>query len=232
MPGKQRINAEERKQKIIDAAKPLFANYGFNGTSVRDIARAADVSNALLYKHFPSKEAMYEEILNYTDWLYPKILRNMNKLEPSTEILIFIFYAFFRLILFEVPGSGRNQKEHERLLFYSLLENIDYARKSLNKLYVTAEEVVRKSFLAAEKSGDIIKLGIDRRSRFWFIHHLAMGLNLCHISDEPAFDYDTTFENLMEDAVYFAIRGIGLTDKAIEKYYKPEKLKEMMKLLL
>jgi len=232
MATKTRIHAEERRQQIIDAAKPLFANNGFNGTSIRDIAKAADVSNALLYKHFPSKEAMYEEILKYTDWLFPKVLRAMERLEPSTEALIFIFYTIYRVILFDVSENSSTQRQHERLLFYSFLENIDYAQKHLNTLYKTAEDVIRKNFQAAEKSGDVVGLKIHRQNRFWFVHHLAMGINLCHVSETPAFDYEATLEELMEDALHFAIRGIGLTDAAIKKYYKPKKMKEKMKDLI
>ncbi|MBW1815043.1 MAG: helix-turn-helix transcriptional regulator [Deltaproteobacteria bacterium] len=51
-----RMKGVDRKQAIIEAARPLFAQNGFNGTSVRAIAKAAGVSEALLYKHFPSKE--------------------------------------------------------------------------------------------------------------------------------------------------------------------------------
>ncbi len=231
MSGKSRINAEERKRKIIDAAKPLFASNGFNGTSVRDIAKAADVSNALLYKHFPSKEAMYDEILSYSDWLYPKVLGKMTMLEPSTETLVFLIYALFRFILFEVPGGGPDQKKHERLLFYSLLEGNDYSRKALNKLYGAFEDIINKNFHAAEKKGDIEIKNINRKSRFWFAHHIAMALNLCHLSDTPAFDYDTSFEKLMEDAVCFALRGIGMSVNAIDRYFQPAMFKKRMELL-
>lgn len=231
MSPKSRINAEERRKKILDAAKPLFASKGFEGTSVRDIAKAADVSNALLYKHFPGKDAIYDEILNYTDWLYPKALGNMAKLEPSTETLVFLIYALFRFILFEVPGGGPDQKKHERLLFYSFLEGNDYSRKALNKLYGAFEDIINKNFHAAEKKGDIEMRKINEKSRFWFAHHLAMALNLCHLSDTPAFDYDTSFEKLMEDAVCFALRGIGMSVKAIDRYFKPAMLKKRMESL-
>ncbi|PKL38453.1 MAG: hypothetical protein CVV44_11240 [Spirochaetae bacterium HGW-Spirochaetae-1] len=228
MAEKTRINAEERRQRIIEAAKPLFADFGFNGTSIRDIAKAADVSNALLYKHFPSKEAMYEEILSYTDYIIPKLKRKLEELEPSTQTLVFLSFAFFRFILFEAQMVNQDQKRHERLLFYSLLENLNYARKTLRRIHDDFEKMIKDNFIAAEESGDIIKSENNVKNRFWFMHHLAMGVNLCHVSGEPAFNYDTSYRELVEDAVCFVLRGIGLTDRAIKKYYKPEKLEQQI----
>ena len=61
-----RLDSEERRKAIIDAALPLFARKGFAATTTKDLARAAGVSEPLLYRHFPSKEALYMEIQNFT----------------------------------------------------------------------------------------------------------------------------------------------------------------------
>ena len=58
-----RLDAEERRAAIIEAALPLFARKGFSGVLTKELAQAAGVSEALLYKHFPSKQAIYEGIL-------------------------------------------------------------------------------------------------------------------------------------------------------------------------
>ena len=60
---KPRLHAEERRVAIVEAAKPLFAQHGFAGTTTKQIARAAGVSEALVFQHFPSKAALYREIL-------------------------------------------------------------------------------------------------------------------------------------------------------------------------
>ena len=44
------------KARILDAALRLFAQNGLSATSIRDIAKAADLSNPALYKHFKTKE--------------------------------------------------------------------------------------------------------------------------------------------------------------------------------
>ena len=60
------MSAQGRKLAIVKAALPLFALKGFAKTTTKDLARAAKVSEPLLYKHFPSKEALYLEIQNFT----------------------------------------------------------------------------------------------------------------------------------------------------------------------
>ena len=61
---KKRLEAPERKASILVAAKSLFAQKGFHGVTVDEITAALDISPAILYRHFPSKEALYEEVLN------------------------------------------------------------------------------------------------------------------------------------------------------------------------
>ncbi len=59
----KRLTAEQRKATIISAATRLFAEGGLHGVSVDDIVKAVGVSPAVLYRHFSSKEALYEAVL-------------------------------------------------------------------------------------------------------------------------------------------------------------------------
>lgn len=229
MAGKVRMTSEERKAVIIGAAKALFAGKGFNGTSVRDIAGEAGVSEALLYRHFPSKEAMYREILTYTGRLSQVAMKGLRDLEPGAQTLAVLVYALFRIILFEAPAMGSEQKLHERLLFYSLLEDEGYAKTVFKGMFDSFHALIEDSVEAAIKSGDLVHLAIRKENRFWFVHHLAMALNLCHLSVKPAFPYTGTKDDLAEEAMLFALRGIGLTDAAVKKYFKPPMLKKSLK---
>ena len=60
----KRLKATERRASIIAVAKVLFADSGYHGVSVDDIAKRLGVSPAVLYQHFDSKEALYEAVLN------------------------------------------------------------------------------------------------------------------------------------------------------------------------
>jgi AcrR family transcriptional regulator len=60
---RQRLAKEERTRAIIEAAIGLFARRGFTGVTSREIASAAGVSEALVFKHFPHLRSLYEAIL-------------------------------------------------------------------------------------------------------------------------------------------------------------------------
>jgi TetR/AcrR family transcriptional regulator len=49
--------------RILDAAEALFAQRGFAGVSVREIAGQVGLNQASIYNHFPSKQALYEAVL-------------------------------------------------------------------------------------------------------------------------------------------------------------------------
>jgi len=53
------------RQRILQAAEPLFADLGFSGVSMRAIANAAGVHLGQLPYHFGTKEALYREIWEY-----------------------------------------------------------------------------------------------------------------------------------------------------------------------
>lgn len=55
-----RLSADERREQIINAARQVFEQSGFDGARTRDLAAAAGVNEALLYRHFGSKEELFE----------------------------------------------------------------------------------------------------------------------------------------------------------------------------
>lgn len=59
----KRLSAEERRATIITVAKRLFARTGFHGVSIDDIVSEVGVSPAILYRHFESKEELYQAVL-------------------------------------------------------------------------------------------------------------------------------------------------------------------------
>jgi AcrR family transcriptional regulator len=59
-----RLTAGDRRGRILAAATELFAEQGFHGTSTRDLARRAGVSEGLVFRHFPTKDALVRSILD------------------------------------------------------------------------------------------------------------------------------------------------------------------------
>jgi AcrR family transcriptional regulator len=63
---KKRLSQEERRNQIIEVAIALFAGKGFKGATTRAIAKAAGVSEAIIFRHFETKEDLYDAIITYT----------------------------------------------------------------------------------------------------------------------------------------------------------------------
>jgi AcrR family transcriptional regulator len=60
---RQRLTHEARHEMILSAARTVFAKHGFHGASTAEIARLADCSEPMLYKHFTSKQALFAAVL-------------------------------------------------------------------------------------------------------------------------------------------------------------------------
>src|SRR5260221_7589125 len=90
-----RLDNQGRRRGIVDAAVPLFARKGFAGTTTKEIAEAARVSEALVFKHFPSKAALYAEIVRQ-GCLGDPGLECLNAMEASTTSLIDLVHGMLR----------------------------------------------------------------------------------------------------------------------------------------
>ncbi len=63
-PRSPRQSGSETRDQIVDAAVRCFAARGFHGTTTREVAAAAGLTEAALYRYFPSKEALYAAIID------------------------------------------------------------------------------------------------------------------------------------------------------------------------
>jgi len=106
----------DRRQAILDAALDAFAERGFHGSSVRDIARSVGVHEATLYHYFPSKaailDALIDQLLAGRQALYTAADDPTRTLEETLHELIARFMAvmqeererkFLRLLMIEGP---------------------------------------------------------------------------------------------------------------------------------
>ena len=111
-----RIPAAARKASIILAAAALFGEKGFNGTKTREIAARAGVSEALIFKHFPSKEDLYAAILTEKSPL-PDLLQRIKVLaEQHNDVEVFTTIA-------ETIVGGAPDQNLMRLILFSALES-------------------------------------------------------------------------------------------------------------
>ncbi|TDD47685.1 TetR/AcrR family transcriptional regulator [Saccharopolyspora elongata] len=59
-----RMTGKERRQQLLDVARALFAEKGFDGTSIEEIAHRAGVSKPVVYEHFGGKEGVYAVVVD------------------------------------------------------------------------------------------------------------------------------------------------------------------------
>ena len=59
-----RLAASDRKKQLLEIAMKLFSEKGFDGTSTREIAQAAGVNEAIIFRHFRTKEDLFWAVLS------------------------------------------------------------------------------------------------------------------------------------------------------------------------
>ncbi len=115
-PTKPRIPAAARRASIIRAAASIFGEKGFSGTKTREIASRAGVSEALIFKHFPSKEDLYAAILAEQSPVPGLVERIQTLAEQRNDVEMFTAIA-------ETIVGGAPDQNLMRLILFSALEN-------------------------------------------------------------------------------------------------------------
>ncbi|MFF8959787.1 TetR/AcrR family transcriptional regulator [Streptomyces sp. NPDC014894] len=62
-PGERRRDASATRRRLLEAARDLFAERGYDGTTVREIAERAEANQALLFRYFGSKKGLLTEVV-------------------------------------------------------------------------------------------------------------------------------------------------------------------------
>jgi TetR/AcrR family transcriptional repressor of mexJK operon len=92
----------EKRAAILEAAKRLFPQHGFEGTSMDAVAAEAGVSKLTVYSHFGGKEALFIETIHCKcDGLLPHTLFNVDIAAPVRGQLLGVARAFFALMMSE-----------------------------------------------------------------------------------------------------------------------------------
>jgi AcrR family transcriptional regulator len=225
---KSRLSAEERKTAIVKAALPLFARKGYAETTTKDLALAAGVSEPLLYRHFPSKEALYIEILNHCcdaqDPATRTFVHLVTELEPSASTLVHLVYYLVRFHVLGKPAGAVEWDMRQRLMIKSFLEDGTFARLMYQDRFNCFCERTEACLKAAIAAGEAIKTPLTSGNGARFGHHVAAWLALVRLPPKPAINYKVSREELVNQAVWFILRGLGMTRKAIATHFNPKAL--------
>jgi AcrR family transcriptional regulator len=229
MKSSSKLSGDERRQAIIRAVRKVFADKGFHGTTTRELADAAGVSEALLFKHFPNKEALYSAMqMSCSMEQDPEKLERIKGLEPSTSTLVLIVHMMVSRTVGRECHDEEDAMIHHRLMLRSLMEDGEFARIFFQKNLSCWMTKVEECLEAAVGAGEAIRGPVLPKLGALFAWNLARAIMFSRIPARPLVDYDAPAEKLVEQAVWFALRGFGVTDQAIKRYYNPEALTLLM----
>ena len=216
------MTCEERRTKILAGVRKIFARKGLDGATTRELAKEAGVSEALLYKHYRSKEALYQAMLTSCGSEFDSELERIKALEPSTSTLVLlIHFQVSHMIQFK---KGPDMDILLRLYLRSLTEDGSFARvankEKTTKFVPKAEECIKASIAA----GDIEDSPVPPMIRAILAYRLAFIMMINYLPPTPVSDYGMSREKLAEHIVWFVLRGVGMKEEAIKRHYNPKAL--------
>lgn len=146
---RQRLSKAERRQMLIEKAGQLFGNSGARATTTRDLARAAKVSEALLFQHFPNKAALFAAVLEQKVLeIWPEqCFTKLKALQQAGDDEGFIRALYTHIII-----NFGNHPEHTRLWLYSALEP-NQATAAIRNSIAPLQRLLREFVATSQQAG-------------------------------------------------------------------------------
>jgi AcrR family transcriptional regulator len=210
------MTGDLRRQLILGAAKRCFARHGFAGTTTKSVAAAASISEGLLFKHFPTKSALYAEILAEECAADPALHRLLG-LEPSTGTLVVLIREMVRHFQQVADAPDREEAQRLRLMISSQLDDGEFARLIYEKIAGLIGSAFTASLQRAVEAGDAARVGRAPLNLFWFAHHTVLMATLARLPSVPCLSCGNAAD-LERQICEFILRGIGLTEIAVASY--------------
>lgn len=188
-----RMAGEERRLQILRIAVRLFSQHGFRGTTTKEIAQASGISEAMVFRHFATKEELYTAILDH------KACAG-GKLQEPREMLAEAIgrkddRAVFETLAFEALQHHEHDTEFQRLLLHSALEEHELAEMFWSRTVLQVYELLGSYIRERQREGvfrEVNPFIIVRAFLGMIIHHsLNNNLwdkqrNLLNLSNEQA----------------------------------------------
>jgi TetR/AcrR family transcriptional regulator len=123
-PPHSRMTGEDRRKQLIEVAIDMFSRRGFAGTTTKEIAAAAGVTEAVIFRHFATKQDLYKAILDFK-------CHGDEAVEWNAELQQLMDAGddegFFRFLVASIIRFYRENPQFERLLLYAALEGHELA---------------------------------------------------------------------------------------------------------
>jgi len=220
----QKLSCEERRVAILRAVRRVFAEKGFDGTTTRELADAAGVSEALLFKHFPNKEALFSAMklsLNEQDL---GRLERIKQLEPSVSTLVLLVHFLTHLLIEGWTTAEDEPAIQTRLMLRSLAQDGEFARLLLRRVTTEWVPKINECLQAAVAAGDASAKPVCPELAGWLTQHIGCMAMIVMLPPRAVVEYGMSRRSLVEQVVWFSLRGMGVKDEAIRRYYNPRAL--------
>ena len=175
--GSARMAGEERRLQILAVAVRLFSQKGFRGTTTKEIAQAAGVSEAMVFRHFATKEELYAAILDHKacsgDRFEPEEMA-ADGIERKDDRAVFESLALGAL------NHHERDPEFQRLLLHSALEKHELAEMFFDKFVRRVYEFLGGYIRERQREGALIEMdpAIVVRSFVGMVMHHSLNNNL------------------------------------------------------
>jgi TetR/AcrR family transcriptional regulator len=145
-----RLSSDDRRRQLLSHAIALFSKHGFSGTRTKDIAAACGVSEAILYRHFATKEDLYHAILDTheaaagnDEWLA----------EMQVEADRRDDLGFIRCLLAQILKSFREDTGFHRLMLFAGLEGHSLPSMFHERMGSSMMEFLRNYVVLRQREG-------------------------------------------------------------------------------
>ncbi|HZE69604.1 MAG TPA: TetR/AcrR family transcriptional regulator [Pyrinomonadaceae bacterium] len=150
-----RMAGEERRLQILRVAVSLFSQKGFRGTTTKEIAHMAGVSEAMVFRHFANKDDLYDAILDHKacsgDTLNPEQIVAEAIAQKDDR-------AVFERLARAALDHHDQDPEFQRLLMYSALERHKLAEMFFEKFVLRVYELLGNYIGLRQQDGAIRKM--------------------------------------------------------------------------
>lgn len=187
-----RLSASERREQLIEIAIDLFSRKGFKGTTTREIAAASGVTEAIIFRHFESKEQLYTAIIDRkvnspetAEWV-AELRKAMDREDDE---------AVVRQLIRGIIRTHQIDPQFERLMLYAALEGNEIALEHMRQVSASIVNLYKKYLLRRQKQGalrpcepEVALIAIVGMARSYATCKYIHGLEEQCLSDEQALD--------------------------------------------
>ncbi len=192
-----RLPAEQRRVQLLEVARDMFADRGFHKTPMDELALAAGVTKPVLYQHFPSKRALYVELLELVGaQLLDELGRATAEASSGRERVERGFAAYFRWV-------AANPSAFRLMFGTSMRNDAEFA--------AIVEQSLAAAARAVEPLIDIAISGEQRQVLANAIVGLAESTSRRALRDGGMLDDPDQLAAWLAELLWFGLRGVRVS---------------------